>query len=262
MPTPIPATKITRTDQKKLCTLTLAPQGIIVHSDDVSGRMLSEYAYKDIAFLQKVDDDSAFILQIYGRGRVFKVDKRDKIVGDIVSGASELGLNLKIKDDEKVSLLSARAKRARYGTTNLPTLAEFKGAKITPKYGMPVSRRFVINEEFFCEIDAQTYGVVSARQLIEIFAIVQSWDDPQKVGIEYKDGQTRWYLCGERNAFIASLIDACRASEIENVCINAGMSGSTSGSHRVIPRHATSDETLESQFLTRISSQTWRRGAN
>ena len=96
--------------------------------------------------------------------------------------------------------------------------------------------------------------MVSARQLIEIFAIVQSWDDPQKVGIEYKDGQTRWYLCGERNAFIASLIDACRASEIENVCINAGMSGSTSGSHRVIPRHATSDETLESQFLTRISS--------
>ena len=107
---------------------------------------------------------------------------------------------------------------------------------------------------FFAEIDAQTYGVVSARPLIEIFAIVQSWDDPQKVGIEYKDGQTRWYLCGERNAFIASLIGACRASEIENVCINAGMSGSTSGSHRVIPRHATSDETLESQFLTRISS--------
>ena len=40
----------------------------------------------------------------------------------------------------------------------------------------------------------------------------------KKVGIEYKDGQTRWYLCGERNAFIASLIDACRASEIDNVC--------------------------------------------
>ena len=62
-------------------------------------------------------------------------------MGDIVSGASELGLNLKIKDDEKVSLLSARAKRARYGTTTLPTLAEFKGAKITPKYGMPVESK-------------------------------------------------------------------------------------------------------------------------
>ena len=118
-------------------------------------------------------------------------------MSDLVTGASELGLNLKIKDDEKVTLLSARAKRARYGNSQgLPTLAEFKGAKLTPKYGMPVSRRFVINEELFCELDAQTYGVVSARRLNEIFAIVQSWDDPQKVGIEYKDGQTRWYLCG------------------------------------------------------------------
>jgi DnaJ homolog subfamily C member 13 len=256
MPTPIPATKITRTDQKKLCTLTLAPQGVIVHSDDVSGRLMSEYLYKDIKFLQKLDDDeNAFILQIYGRGRTFKVEKRSKVMSDLVTGASELGLNLKIKDDEKVTLLSARAKRARYGNSQgLPTLAEFKGAKLTPKYGMPVSRRFVINEELFCELDAQTYGVVSARRLNEIFAIVQSWDDPQKVGIEYKDGQTRWYLCGERNAFIASLIDACRASEIDNVCINAGMPGTTGGSHRVIPRNAVSDETLESQFLTRISA--------
>ena len=92
MPTPIPATKITRTDQKKLYALTLAPQGIIVHSDDVSGSIY-KYAYKDIDFQNVDDDDSAFILQIYGRGRVFKVDKRNKVVGDIVSGASELGLN-------------------------------------------------------------------------------------------------------------------------------------------------------------------------
>jgi len=256
MPTPIPATKITRTDQKKLCTLTLAPQGVIVHSDDISGRLLSEYLYKDIKFLQKLDDDeNAFILQIYGRGRVFKVENREKILGDLLVGAAELGLTLKMKDDEKMTLLKARATRARYGTSQgLPTLAEFKGAKITAKYGMPVSRRFLINEELFCEIDADTYGVVSARRLNEIFAIVQSWDDPQKVGIEYKDGQTRWYLCGERNALIASLIDACRASEIDNVCINAGMPGTSGGSHRVIPRNALSDETLESQFLTRISA--------
>ena len=32
------------------------------------------------------------------------------------------------------------------------------------------------------------------------------------------------------------------------------MPGTTGGSHRVIPRNAVSDETLESQFLTRISA--------
>ena len=89
MPTPIPATKITRTDQKKLCTLTLAPQGVIVHSDDVSGRLMSEYLYKDIKFLQKLDDDeNAFILQIYGRGRTFKVETRSKVMSDSIPEGS------------------------------------------------------------------------------------------------------------------------------------------------------------------------------
>ena len=74
----------------------------------------------------------------------------------------------------------------------LPTLAEFFVEKHTPKHDRPVTRRLVINEETILERDVRTYGVVTLRPLTQVFALVQSWEQPQRLAIEYVDGTTVW----------------------------------------------------------------------
>ena len=252
MPTPIAATKVTRTDQGRNCNLTIAPQGILVHADNASGKLLSEYLYKDIVGLQKVKDDPTGVLvYVTGRARTLMLENRDDFIAKVIAAGEELGTAVKLFEDP-VTLLTARAARARYGTGHgLPALAEFKVAKLTKKHEMPISRLIVINEETFSELDADNYGVVSARPLGEVFALVQSWDEAQRLGVEYKDGMTRWYLTGERNALLAALLDACHGAGNMNVSVNADVSGGPS-SLRVIPRNAVAEVSLEQQILGRI----------
>ena len=112
-PAPVSATKVTRTDQRRLCNLTLAPQGVLVHADDASGKLLSEYLYKDIKKLQKVQDDpTGFLLFVCGRGRIFLVQNRDAFIAQLATNAAELGLDLKV-DSAEISMFNARAARAR-----------------------------------------------------------------------------------------------------------------------------------------------------
>jgi hypothetical protein len=197
------ANKYTRTGDRRASVVIVGPIGLIVTRrpapGEKNGLLLSKYPYKDIRQIRLCkDDDQGIIFVIYGRGRLFFVENRDKLMGEIKAAAIILGLKLSVNGDP-VTINQCRASRARLGQDDgLPALAEFFVEKHTPKHDRPVTRRLIINEETIVERDKRTYGVVSLRPLSQVFALVQSWNHAQRLAIEYVDGTTVWYDCSDR----------------------------------------------------------------
>lgn len=252
------AKKFTRTGDKRECVVIVGPTALIVTRRPVAGESrgttLSTYPFKDIRQIRECkDDDSGIVLVIFGRGRLYFVENRSKMISEITKAASLVGLKLEVNAGA-VTVNQCRASRARLGIDDtLHTLAEFFVEKHTPKHDRPVTRRLVLNEESVVERDVRTYGVVSLRPLSQIFALVQSWDVAQRLAIEYNDGTTVWYDCSERGTLLSTLLDACHSAGNLGVCVNAAVGGGGAGL-RFIPRDATSEEALEASFLKRLSS--------
>ena len=113
------AQKFTRTGDKRDCVIIVGPTGLIVTRrpapGEKQGMLLSTYPYKDIRQIRECkDDDSGLVFVIFGRGRLFFVENREKLMAEINGAAIILGLKLSI-NGEPVSVNQCRASRARLG---------------------------------------------------------------------------------------------------------------------------------------------------
>lgn len=66
----------------------------------------------------------------------------------------------------------------------------------------------MLTEQEITERETGTYGVVSCRSVLSLFAIVRHWDEAQKLTLEYIDGSSRTYICSYRDELVASVLDA------------------------------------------------------
>ena len=93
------------------------------------------YNHTFFRFNVKIYIFTGLIFVVFGRGRLFFVENREKILSEIKAAAIILGLKLLV-NGTSVSVNQCRASRARLGVDDgLPTLAEFFVEKHTPKHG-------------------------------------------------------------------------------------------------------------------------------
>jgi DnaJ family protein C protein 13 len=239
-----PASKITRNQRRVECILEVSPSSLKQLAPN--GTTVSCYEYKDIEGIRLVTDDgSAFIVNHVGRGRLFMVKNRAEVLQQIVNSGLKLGISCRPRQ-EGVPLVTWQAERAAYGRKESQALAEFDVAKPTPRYADPIPRKLMITNTSIVERDAETHQAVSVRRLVDVFALVRYWDDPQRIAIEYKDGSKRNYLSGNRDALLAGILDGFYTCTGEKSLAINEVPGTDA--LRLFPRYATEEIGQQSAF--------------
>lgn len=243
------AVKITRSSQRRECTIHLNGWSIAVHGSD--GTILSTYAMKDIASIKPIKDDpSAVAIYVNGRPRLFAFPDRADFIRQVGSMCRKLGCDeLLVEKDFYVPAEQVRSERITHGNDSVPRIVEFDLIKHTPKYPMPIRRKLVLTETALTERDALTYAVVSHRPLATLHNLVRHWDEPTKFTIQYQDGSNRSYSSGLRDSILGSIIDAAR--NVGNFHVSVTVVPFEDG-HRAVPRTLVEDVNVETAYLSAL----------
>jgi DnaJ family protein C protein 13 len=238
--------KMTRHDNRRECLLEATVSSLLQWAPD--GTLLSTYDYKDVEKVIMLSDEAGFAVYSLGRGKLFLTPEKKELVGSMRAAAAAIGVNIHLSS-KAMTLDEFQAERAQYGVSSLPALAEYRVNKLSARYTEPVARKLITNQESLVERDSKTFSVVSSRSLRSIFALVRYWDEPQKMGIEFVDGFSRHYLCADRDAAIASILDAARAAGNGRIGVNATVD---SGGLRVMPRCADPGIDMQAALMRRL----------
>lgn len=218
-------------------------------------KVLCSYNYKDMEGVAEVSDYQAGFVIIYGgfsRLHLFSCDQREELIKKIIDSAYNcIGVSLK-NSKEPITFEYFQTKRLGKfcDDESITPLTEFKVLKISPRNIEPVSRIFSLSENCIVERDPATYHICSIQPLSNIFALVRYPDNPQLFDIEYVSGFSRKYLCTERDALLASLVDGVRASGNQEVHVQMTP---TKRGYRQSPYYQPVDEEVEAHHLKFLS---------
>jgi DnaJ family protein C protein 13 len=160
-----------------------------------------------------------------GRARYFATPERAEFLRLVAMHLTKLGMTWVLAQvQDPIATADYRTERLAYGNDGAPKAADYDVLKVTPKWPTPRTRKLLVTESTITERDAATYGVVSARPLASVFALVRHWNDPQKLTIEYRDGTRRSYLTSLRDACLGSALDACRNAGNIHVAVTSELS--------------------------------------
>jgi len=217
----------------------------------VTNKRMCSYDYKDMEGITMVSDYPGGFAIIHGgfsRLHLFASEQRDELVKKIIETAmSFVGISIKTRK-EPISFNNFMMKRlGKYSDDeSVTSLTEFKVQKISQRNQDPVTRIFSLSETCIVERDPATYHIVTLQPLSNVFALVRHPENPQLFSVEYVNGTSRQYLCTERDALLASLMDAVRASGNQDIHVKMLP---TKRGQRMAPFFKTVDEEVESTHL-------------
>ena len=219
--------------------------------DPVSSKVLCSYEYKDLEGLAEVGNYPGGFVVVHGgfsRLHLFSSENRDEIIKKVQETALvNVGITIK-KRKEPIDFDYFQTHRlGKYCNDEaITTLTEFKVQKLTQRSDDPVPRIFSLCETCIVERDPATYHICSLQPLCNVFSLVRSANNPQLFLIEYVRGFTRRYLCTERDALLASLLDGVRASGNQEVHVHMAP---TRRGFRLSPWYQPVDEEVEAHHL-------------
>ena len=193
--------------------------------DPASSKVLCSYEYKDLEGIAEVSNYPGGFVVVHGgfsRLHLFSCEERDDIIKKVQETALiNVGITIK-KRKEPIDFNYFQTHRlGKYCNDEaITTLTEFKVQKLTQRSDDPVPRIFSLCETCIVERDPATYHICSLQPLCNVFSLVRAANNPQLFLVEYVRGFTRRYLCTERDALLASLLDGVRASGNQEVHVH------------------------------------------
>eukprot|EP00795_Rhopilema_esculentum_P013369 gene13369-4225_t len=220
-----------------------------------TNKKLCSYDYKDmegITLLSDYPGGFAIITGGFSRLHLFACEQRDEIIKKVMDTAiSFVGISIQKKKEPITFNVFMLQRLGKFSDDeSVTSLTEFRVQKVTPRSSDPVTRVFSLSETCIVERDPATYHIVSLQPLSSVFALIRHPETPQLFTVEYVNGTSRQYLCPERDALLASLMDGVRASGNQDIHVKmtptkrAFLLG-----QRMAPFYKTVDEEVESTHL-------------
>ncbi|CAL8068163.1 unnamed protein product [Calicophoron daubneyi] len=227
--------------------------------DSSSGNVIKSYFYRDMECLDKISDLTGGIAVVqcgFGRIHVFTVQNPDVLIRSCSDAAqTHLGLTLRRSTVPLTRDYCREFRLGKAGEEEFISQAEFVVQKVTPRYAPKrptVNRLFCITESLLLERDPLSYRAVCAYPLCEICTLIRDRNEPQRFSVEYVRGELKVYFSTDRDALLASLLDAVRASGNRDVCVSSVM---TNRGLRFCPSMMAATEEIESVHLRFLRQQ-------
>ncbi|CAH8634236.1 unnamed protein product [Heterobilharzia americana] len=250
----IHATKVSWSESTYEVILDIGPVSVDVR-DPRTGEQWKSYAYKDIEYINKINDipnSVAIVHGGYGHIHIFLTREPDNLIREISKSAQT---NLCISFGQPTNPLTrdycTEYRLGKISQESLISQAEFTVQKVSRRNQnsnqlMTISRLMCLTETLLLERDPISYRPVSAHPLCEVNLLVRDRFQPQKFSIEYVRGPIATYYSTDRDALLASLLDGVRASGNRDVCVCSGFSDR---GLRFIPLINSASEEIESVHL-------------
>eukprot|EP01059_Diplonema_ambulator_P005325 TRINITY_DN15061_c0_g3_i1.p1 TRINITY_DN15061_c0_g3~~TRINITY_DN15061_c0_g3_i1.p1 ORF type:complete len:2419 (+),score=896.10 TRINITY_DN15061_c0_g3_i1:127-7383(+) len=237
-------------EEWKPSAFVLAAHGVQQVDPHDSTKVIGCYEYWMIKEIGTMTDIQGGIFIKYSeneRVHVYQSDRADELIRRIIEMSQKYIGHAGIKTGE--SLSATRFEQTRLGKVKLEELvsaAEFAVAKVTPRHTVPARRQLCITDQHIVERDPATYNVVTARPLIDIFALVRCENDSQNFMVEYKDNVVKTYTSTDRDSLLAALLDSVRRAGNLHCCIKMAR---TERGHRTGSIRYPVPEMIESTLL-------------
>ncbi|EQC39918.1 hypothetical protein SDRG_02574 [Saprolegnia diclina VS20] len=264
----IACTKLTRHDTEINCVLDVAVDAILfkqplASSSSSTNAMpvpLGRYAYTDLDHVTSLaNSTTGFVLGYGGKDKIFFSSDRRVVLGLIEKAAGRVGVRLTSRG--ALTVESVKEHRRRFGDDGGELMGEFSVQKYSPRYEAPVRRILRVHTKVVLEIDGT--DVVSRTPLKQLFGLVRTGASKSRFEVELVNGQRRMYASRDRDALLASLVDAYGVLAEANDVLSIAPTPSHSGL-RLLPRFATEDPTetrtffgdasIGSMFLKRLAA--------
>lgn len=219
--------------------------------DRATNKILCSYDFKELEGLAEVSDYPGGFVVVNGgfsRLHLFSSEAKDEIIKKVIEFAyNYIGLNIKKRKDP-INFEYFQTKRLGKfdDDESVTSLTEFRVQKVTNRSQDPVNRIFSLSETCIIERDPGTYHICSLQPLHNVFALIRSPQNPQLLEIEYVRNFRRRYLCADRDALLATLLDGVRASGNQEVHVKMYP---TNMGFRQSPFYQPVDEEVEAHHL-------------
>ncbi|KDO23171.1 hypothetical protein SPRG_09979 [Saprolegnia parasitica CBS 223.65] len=264
----IACTKLTRHDTEINCVLDVAVDAVIFKQPLASSSSsssaipvpLGRYAYTDLDHVTTLaHSTTGFVLGYGGKDKIFFSSDRRAVLGHIEKAAARVGVRLTSRG--ALTVESVKENRRRFVDDGGELMGEFSVQKYSPRYEAPVRRVLRVHTKVVIEMDGP--DVVSRTPLKQLFGLVRNGSSKSRFEIELVNGQRRLYASRDRDALLASLVDAYGVLAEANDVLSIAPTPSHSGL-RLLPRFATEDPTetrtffgdasIGSMFLKRLAA--------
>ena len=235
------------------CRLLVSAYGIV--EQDPVENVLQEYSWVNFKNFGSDEKDRTLYFEYSGRTKIFMTSSLDRVVSACKSQLKQIGLSDKVAYISNQALPTVIKKRLDLYGSVPAAVSVYDVNKFTKRSLRPMPRQLHISEDYILEMDSSGFQHISFRKIINIYAIVRSWDSLREFTIEYDDGSSRKYSSSQRDTILAMLLDVCHAAGNARVIVT----GEISDGLRLMPRFAEEEyqKSITDAFFGSSSIEAW-----
>ncbi|ESL07461.1 endosomal trafficking protein RME-8 [Trypanosoma rangeli SC58] len=188
------------------------------------GNVVGTYLFMHIKGFTSILDNPRTLIVLYGpqlRMHLYEMDDPQQVVSLTEEFAKRfIGLP-PFRAVRRLTQQQFDTDRIGVDRAELAPTAEFHVIKWSLKHpDGPVRRILATTQKWLFELDSATYTPVSAFFFADVYALVRSEEDNQRLMIQFKDPEiTKTYTSPMRDTLLAHLVDCCRVAHNFNVCV-------------------------------------------
>ncbi|PWV15681.1 putative endosomal trafficking protein RME-8 [Trypanosoma cruzi] len=201
---------------------------IAVEQLSPEGNVVGEYLFMHIKGLTSILANPRTLILLYGpqlKMHLYEMEDCQR-VATLIEEFSRRFIGLPpLREVRRLTQQQFDSDRLGVDRAEMVSLAKFPVSKWSSKHpDTPMRRILATTQKYLLELDAATYNPVSAFFFADIYALIRSEEDDQRLMIQFKEPAiTKVYTSPMRDALLAHLVDCCRASRNLNVCVIANL---------------------------------------